>query len=377
MRSFQDVLSDAIEDVTLHGFDTVERIERWKRELRQAAEASLISAASLEQELRDALAKIYQRMVEQHGIFKYHPGVERFTLEKIKPSLRSELDRRIVASASLIKLNREEAISSTLRRFEGWSTSIQPGGVPAEKRVETKKNIRKSLKSLPFEERRVIIDQGHKLVSAISEIMASDGGAIAGRWRSNYRQPGYNYRKDHKERDDIIYLIRDSWAHRAGLVKRNKDGYYDDIDAPGTAVFCRCYMIWIYSLRELPDDMLTAKGKEALAAAREKLAVMRATARSDAMRQDVAVTQRAANYTPWWPTKITRCQRCAMFVPGIDPRHNGCSAVQGDIALHGHCRLFAIGTARNDDAGVEPQPAVGYEAMRRRLARLKREAECR
>ena len=213
MPSFQEVLNAAISDIAEHGFDSIERIDGWKRKLEQAANESLISAVSMEQKLRDGLAKVYKQAIEKGGIFKYHPGVERFTIERIKPQLRSELDRRIMASASLIKINRQQAIAKTLQRFEGWSTSIPPGGVSAEKRSKVKAETRKSLKQLPFEERRVLIDQGHKLISSISDIIASDGGAIAGRWRSNYRQPGYDYREDHKDRDDHVYLIRDSWAH--------------------------------------------------------------------------------------------------------------------------------------------------------------------
>ena len=84
-------------------------------------------------------------------------------------------------------------------------------------------------------------------------------------------------------------------------------------------------------------------------------------------------TQREAVYTPWWPTRTGRCQRCSMFVPGIDPRHNRCTAVAGDIAIHGHCKLFEIKGARTD-AAAEPEllPAVGYEGLRRQLARFAR-----
>jgi hypothetical protein len=372
MKSFSDVLAEAIADIVDHGFDSMERIERWKRELRLAAETSLVSPASLEQQLNEGLAAIYKKMVDQGGVLKYNPGVARYTLENIKPALRSELDRRIIASANLIKLKRAEAIDKTLARFEGWSTSIHPGGVSAEKKSEVKKNVRKSLASLPFEERRVLIDQGHKLVSTISEIVAADGGAIAGRWRSNYRQAGYDYREDHKERDDKIYLIRDSWAHRAGLVKRAAVGYYDEISAPGQEPFCRCYMIWIYNIRDLPEAMLTVKGRDMLAAVRAKIAGGDITARTDAA--DDRATQRDAKYLTWWPGKVTRCVRCSMFQPGLDPRANQCTAVEGSINFNGHCALFEIQGARTDDAGPVPEAAVGYEAMRRRLDRLQRQA---
>ena len=237
-QSFQEVLAAAIDDLLANGFDSMERIERWTRELRAAAERSLVSPASLEQQLRDGLAAIYRRMVDQGGILKFNQGVERFTLDKVKPALRAELDRRTMASANLIRLNRAESIEKTLRRFQGWSTSIPPGGVSGETRVEVKKTVRKSLASLPFEERRVLIDQGHKMTAAISEIIASDGGAIAGRWRSHWRQANYNYRPDHKERDEQVYLIRDSWAHAAGLVRKGSVGYYDEVTAVGQEPFC-------------------------------------------------------------------------------------------------------------------------------------------
>jgi hypothetical protein len=268
-QTFQDVLAAAIADIVEHGFDSMERVEKWVRDLRLEAERSLISAASLEQQLRDGLASVYRRMVDQGGALRYNPGVERFTLDKLRPALRGELDRRILASANLIKLNRAQAIDKTLQRFQGWSTSIPKGGVSGEARAEVKKNVRKSLAQLPFEERRVLIDQGSKLIASINEIVATDGGAIAGRWVSHWRQAGYDYREDHKERDEKVYLIRDSWAPAAGLAKKGRAGYADEITQPAQEPFCRCYYVYLYNLRDLPSDMITAKGKAALADVRK------------------------------------------------------------------------------------------------------------
>jgi hypothetical protein len=527
LSTFNEVLAAAVDDLLANGFDSMERVARWTRELRLAAERSLVSATSLEQQLRDGLVKVYRKMVEQGDVVRYNPGVERYTLEKVKPALRSELDRRIMASADLIKLNRNEAIDATLRRFQGWSTSIPPGGVSAERKPAVKKAVRKSLSSLPFEERRVLIDQGHKLIAAINDVVASDGGAIAGRWRSNWRQPGYDYREDHKERDGKVYLIRDSWAHRGGLVKQGKAGYVDQSTAPAQEPFCRCYYIYLYNLSDLPEDMLTAKGKEALRVARGREEVYSArTARGDsaqpegfdtetlrymeALRLDIMgylrglvsvrllpddkawhaqyddrtdevllypaferlgardrvhvflheaghraqrvdpqtfamfrdlhgdrleqflsmanlvhlqdyertgkvdggladevfaesyarfaleadmpeelrefwrrrleagpmsdtrITQAAASYAPVWPNLLSRCQRCSMFVRVCGgSQGNACRSVDGRISAHGHCKLFEIDGARSDSAEAETLPAVGTEALRRRIERLK------
>ena len=271
-KTFYSVLGEAINDLAEHGYDSQKRIIDWMRALEEAAEATLVSRRTMEKMLRDALKAIYKRMIEKGGILKYHPGVERYTLAKIKPSLRAELDRRIMASAELIKLNREAAIQKTLQRFSGWSTSIPKGGSDAVKKPKAKKEIRKALASLPFEERRVLVDQGHKLIASISDIVAKDGGAIAAVWHSNWRQAGYNYREDHKERDGKVYLIRDSWAQRTGYVKAGKVGYSDKITQPGEEVFCRCFWSWLYNLRDLPTAMLTQKGKDKLAEVRAEIA---------------------------------------------------------------------------------------------------------
>ena len=61
-----------------------------------------------------------------------------------------------------------------------------------------------------------------------------------------------------------MYLIRGSWAQEKGLVKPGPVGYTDQITAPGEEVFCRCSLVYIYSIRALPDDMLTAAGRAAL-----------------------------------------------------------------------------------------------------------------
>lgn len=263
-KSFYTILTEAIADLDANGFDSVERIKFWSDQLRGAAEKTLTPIHLLDQFLREGLAAIYRRMVERGEIAKFHPGIGRFMIEKVRPQLRAELDRRIIASANLIKLNRVDAIEKTLRRFAGWATSIPKGGSNATDKVETKTAIKKSLAQLPFIERRVLIDQGHKLRASLSEILAKDGNAIAVIWHSHYREANYDYRKDHKERDGKVYTLRNNWALERGFMKAGPDGYYDDITSVGEEVYCRCYAQYIYALRDLPENMMTAKGRAEL-----------------------------------------------------------------------------------------------------------------
>ena len=265
--TFQEILRAAIEDMVTHGFDSAERVAFWSKQIKDAAERAAKSQRQMEDMLRQAMAAVYRKQIEKGGIVKLHPGIGRFTLEKVRPALRAELDRRIMASANLIKLNREQSIAKTLQRFEGWSTSIPKGGSDAANKSKLKAEIKKPLASLPFEERRVLTDQSHKLVASLNDILATDGGAIAAKWKHRHvNQP----RPEHVARDGHVFLIRGSWAADQGLVK-SVDGYADEIEQPAEFVFCRCMYVYLYNLRDLPPEMLTAKGKAALAEARERI----------------------------------------------------------------------------------------------------------
>lgn len=265
--TFYEVLTEAINDIMLNGFDSKKRIDYWVERLRAAARKSLIPEHQIYKEMEKSLQGAYSRLVTKGGLIS--PNVSKFTIDRLKPKLRAELDRRIMASADLIKYRREESINETLRRFEGWSTSIPAGGTKVLDKVEKKAEIRKALGKLPFEERRVIIDQTHKLIFNINEVVALDSGAIAARWHSNWKQIGYNYREDHKQHDGEVYVIRDGWAAKKGFIKP-KAGYTDEIIAPSQAPFCRCRYVYLYNLRQV-EDLLTQKGKEALQSAKSKL----------------------------------------------------------------------------------------------------------
>jgi len=255
--TFFEVLTAAINDIIEHGFDSQKRIDDWVKKIREAALREMIPDSKIQAELEKSLNAAFSRMVTKGGLV--NANVSKYDVDRLKPKLRAELDRRIMASTNLIKYNREEALSNVLRRFEGWATSIPKGGSDMVDRREEKQNIRKSLGKLPFEQRRVIIDQTHKLVSNINEIVAVDNGAIAARWHSHWKQAGYNYRKDHKERDDKVYVIRGSWAHEKGYIKPI-NGYTDDITTPGEEVFCRCSYVYLYHLRQV-KGLLTKKGE--------------------------------------------------------------------------------------------------------------------
>lgn len=258
LKTFYEVLTDAVNYYVNKGWDNEKSLLSWSRKLRVAASRESPS----NDVTRKHLTSVYSRLVLNGGALRDQPpdGPTKVTLDKIKPDLRKELDKRIFASANLIQLNREQAIDRTIQRFQGWVTSIPPDGVSEIDKNEQKVALRKSVTDLDYISRRVAIDQGHKLASNVKYLISIQGGAIGFRWHSPWRMPGYNYREDHKGRDTLIYLVRDSWAVEQGFIKP-VHGFYDEITAAGEEVFCSCQVFPIYAPQKLPDEFLTEKGK--------------------------------------------------------------------------------------------------------------------
>ncbi len=255
--SFYSLLSEGINYLSENGYDDVDAFDEWVSRIRIAARAKLPKNG--DDLAKRSLIATFNRTVKSAP--KRHPKVSAFTIKRIEPSLRDELDKRIRASAELIRLNREDAINTTLKRFSGWGTSVPPGGSQGVDKREVKANISKPLREQVLIERRVAIDQGHKLSSNVDAVIAEQAGAIAAKWRSHWRQSGYDYREDHKDRDKLVYAMRKSWA--SDLINKGA-GYVDEMTMPAEEVYCRCYYVYLYSLRELPISMLTKKGLIAL-----------------------------------------------------------------------------------------------------------------
>lgn len=271
--TYFEVLTAAVNDVAVHGYDSEERVAYWTDQIRRAAEKTMRSEAEVEQAVREGMLSIFRRQIEGGAVLRHNPGITPFTLQQIRPELHAELERRIAASINLIKLNRPQAVLKTQQRFRGWATSVPKGGAKDVKKVKQKKELRKALSQLPFEERRVIIDQNAKLVSAINTTVAENGGAIGAKWHAHGpHQRGYDGRPAHNARDEKFFLVRGSWADLAGLVKPNQNGYTDEVEQPAELPYCRCSWEYKFSLRSIPPECLTAKGEKALREARAKVA---------------------------------------------------------------------------------------------------------
>lgn len=269
MNSLTRIVREAVRFYLRNGYSSREELEKWQSLIREAAVGQ--TADDYIGEVTRRLTQQYDYQVNRAAALKRHPEISRFSIHNIEHKLRAELDRRILVSADLIKLNRTGAINKTIQRFSGWATSIPVkdyvgGGLSPSSRsgVHIGGDIVKDAETLDYEARRVAIDQGHKLIANIDNLIATSNNAIAAEWHSHWKQTGYDYREDHKERDKVVYLIRGNWAQKNGYVKPGPGGYLDEITQPGEEVFCRCYVTYLYNLRSIPEGMLTQKGSKFL-----------------------------------------------------------------------------------------------------------------
>lgn len=263
---YTKVISEAVADILANGYDSPERVAFWIRQIQGAASERLGTPEVAARRLRQALETAFVRQVDGGLVLRRHRGVSPEVLNRLRPLLQTELERRVLAATTLVRMNYEKTVDTTLRRFVGWATAVPPGGTSAQTRAEAKRPLR----DLEYVDNRLYKDQEYKMIEALSHTIGEGGGAIAARWRSRWRDPGYNYRKEHKHRDEEIVLLRNSPALAQGLVKRAGHAFMDEIEFPGEWPHCQCWYDYIYTLDGVPEECLTAKGRSALVASRRR-----------------------------------------------------------------------------------------------------------
>lgn len=274
MSEFTDALRNAIAQARGGSLDPA-IIDAWMARLRNAARASLPPDGVVDDRVARSLLAMAQRAVSRTRIKRTQKGfpIASFTADRIAPEFRAELDRKILESANLIKLDRDRAIEETLQRFAGWLSSVPPTGTVQPVR-KVASHIAQPVIRNKFQVHRVEIDQGHKLAAAISETIAHETRAIAGIWHDHGKvDRSYHARPAHLARTGKVYLLGKSWARERGFVKPHAVGFYEDLpDKAAELPFCRCWIEWLHNLDELPPDMLTVKGAAVLARVKEQVA---------------------------------------------------------------------------------------------------------
>ena len=112
--TFGRLLAEAIAELSSTGYVSPERVNEWVVKLRNAAEREFGPMERIDDDVRLRMEAVFKNLIDGGKIADYVPGISRLTIGMVKPGLRAELDRRILAAADLIKLNRKQAIEQTL-----------------------------------------------------------------------------------------------------------------------------------------------------------------------------------------------------------------------------------------------------------------------
>ena len=265
MTPFRKLLMQAMKEFARKGYRSEAELHEWVMRLHAALDAEMPNDDDSKRELWRTFEVIYDRQIKRGGISRLVPGVSQYTIDRVAPELRAELDRLVFASVDLIKLNKRAATEKTLQRFVGWVSSVPRGGSSETDIRSVAEDIVKSVAQVKYEARRVAIDQGHKLNAAVAHVVAHAEGAIAAIWHDRgEHEKNYDARKEHLARSGKVFLIRDSWAMQDGLIKKAGLQCTDEIEEPAQLPFCSCTYEYLTSLRDLPAACLTKKGKAAL-----------------------------------------------------------------------------------------------------------------
>jgi hypothetical protein len=259
-QRFEAALQQHAADLIRIGEANPSRMDTVTANLRRlGGEYADMLAAVDERTMRQEMRRSFQSFTGG-GYKREFPTVKAYRIERLSPVLRAELDRRIASAASLIKINRQNMINETIQRFVGWSTGDIAGQVTPPREV-----TRPDQQASDCTVRRVRIDQKQKLRANIADISANELGAIAFYWRGSHDD---RERELHKDRNDKLYLIKDSWADKQALVNvRGAEGWNTftrtkDDGMPGMPIFCRCHAEYVFNLDELPAAAVSVKGRE-------------------------------------------------------------------------------------------------------------------
>jgi len=174
------------------------------------------------------------------------------------------------------KIYQDEQLKQFYELLSSFVSQVPIGG-SKDKSIKSKmSNIKRELRSLVKWSQLFYAYKAASFPSEVEYLFALKGNPIAAVWRYNMLDEQGEYQKtyDHKGRDGSVYAVRGNWALEKGLMTVGPNGYIDETGRPKQEIGCMCWNEWLYGLRDLPDEMLTVKGKAELQRAGQAVAAL-------------------------------------------------------------------------------------------------------
>ena len=131
--SFFELLTEAVRYFSENGYVSEIELQNWVKRLRASAEGSMKSDAQVEAEVRRSLMATFTRLSRFPSLKRVNPEVSVFAADRLRPAMRAEMKRRIMASARLIKLNKAQAHAHFgLDKVDGVTAEIEKAATDIE-----------------------------------------------------------------------------------------------------------------------------------------------------------------------------------------------------------------------------------------------------
>lgn len=185
-------------------------------------------------------------------------GIKDF--DNFEPEIRLLFDecvKDIEVSASFF---RRQELDAALNVFTNWAESIPIGGTKDKSFRNQAREVRLYLKAFQKWDSYYFIAKNGNFISKLKHLAAKSNGAIAASW-CFYKGNGCIY-SEHEDHNEEFFLIRNSWAIQQKLIaSSNTTRYTDELTTPRSDG-CTCSYRYIFSLSNLPNVILTSKGKQ-------------------------------------------------------------------------------------------------------------------
>lgn len=222
--------------------------------------------------IKNILKKEYNSFLKK-GAYNISPAIFKYKIKDLKPAFRKELEKSINNSLNLITTQDITFINKIRNNLLNYCSNTQLKRTQSQFWEDV---LPKSYNSRSWQN-MVIRDQQKKMVGNMAYITATRNNAIGFIWKNrkdirvvgnpNGLYPkGNEKHNNHWNRENKLYLFKDSDFIRRGLIKKSGDvEYAEDIKdgLPSQAINCRCTMRILYRLYEIPENyryIITEKG---------------------------------------------------------------------------------------------------------------------
>lgn len=226
--------------------------------------------------IKQALKKTYNLFIKK-GSYDISPAIVKYKIQDLKPAFKKELEKSINNSLSLCKTQDIAFLNKVKNSLLNYCSNTQ---LKRTQYLFFDNVLPKNYNNIKYQ-KMVIRDQQKKMVGNMAYITATRNDAIGFIWKNRkdirvvgnpagLYPDGNSKHNNHWNRENKLYLFKNSSFIKKGLIKKNKDvEWAEEIPdgLPSQAINCRCTMRILYRLYEIPDSyksIITQKGLKEL-----------------------------------------------------------------------------------------------------------------